>query len=92
MLTRTLRVAGSHCPYEAPPPGAVTITPASMIVPKMLYLRISLVPSSAEVREQAPLHQLESEARSPRWPGLQRSPAGLRTRVGSMVDTQVVLG
>jgi hypothetical protein len=39
-----------------------------------------------------PLHQLESEARSPRWPGLQRSPAGLRTRVGSVVDTQVTLG
>ncbi len=53
MLTRTLRVAGSHRPYEAPPPGAVTITPASMIVPKMLHLRISLVPSSSEVREQA---------------------------------------
>jgi len=33
--------------------GTVTITPAPMIVPWMLYRRISLVPSSSEVREQA---------------------------------------
>jgi hypothetical protein len=33
--------------------GTVTITPAPMIVPWMLYLRILLVPSSAEVPEQA---------------------------------------
>ena len=33
--------------------GTVTITPAPMIVPWMPYRRISLVPSSTEVREQA---------------------------------------
>ncbi len=33
--------------------GTVTITPAPMIVPQMVSLRILLVPSSAEVREQA---------------------------------------
>jgi len=73
--------------------GAGVIVTFPLLIAVLLFQRRILASLThwRPVVGSTPLHQLESQARSPRWLGLQRSPAGLRTRVGSKVDTQVAL-